>query len=57
MLLRNESDGIIGGVLAGLADYTGIDVSILRVLMVLAAVFGIGAPVLIYIIMWMVIPE
>ena len=56
---RNKQDGVIAGVCAGIADYTGTDVTWVRIgFLVLALVFG-GAPVMIpaYIITALVAPK
>ena len=56
-LFRNTNNKVIGGVAAGLADYLQVDVTVIRVLLVLS--FFIPKPfpiVLIYIIMWIVMP-
>ncbi len=42
-LTRNTDDKMIGGVCSGVADYFGIDVTLVRVLTVVAAVFGVGS--------------
>ena len=55
-LYRSTSDKVIGGVAGGLADYLNIDPVIVRIIFVLLAVFG-GSGVLVYIILWIVIPE
>ncbi len=55
-LYRDEHDKVIGGVCAGLADYFNIDVSIVRVLFVAAAVLK-GGGVFIYIVLWIVLPK
>ena len=55
-LYRSNTDKVIGGVSGGLADYLGIDVVIVRVLFVLLVLFG-GSGVLVYIILWIAIPE
>jgi phage shock protein C len=55
-LYRNEYDKTIAGVASGLADYLGIDVTIVRVLFVLTAVFLGGSGVIAYIILWIVAP-
>ena len=47
----------IAGVCGGLAEYFGLDVTMIRVLWVLAAIFGLGSPILIYVVMWILIPE
>jgi len=47
---------MIAGVCAGLANYINIDPTIMRILFVLIAFAG-GASLLVYIIMWIVMPE
>jgi len=48
----------LAGVCAGLADYFGLDVTLVRVLYVLASVLSIGFPgTLVYIVLWLVVPE
>ncbi|UMY65667.1 MULTISPECIES: PspC domain-containing protein [unclassified Flavobacterium] len=55
-LYRDRENGIIGGVLAGLGHYFGIDKVWLRVLFViLLCVFGTG--IIAYLVMWIVMPE
>lgn len=55
-LYRDTDNGMIGGVLAGLGHYFGIDKVWLRIFMlILLFVFGTGA--LAYIILWIVMPE
>ncbi len=55
-LYRNEHDKGIAGVASGLADYLAIDVTIVRVLFVLAAVFLGGSGIIAYVILWIVAP-
>ena len=55
-LYRDTENGMIGGVLAGLGHYFGIDKVWLRVFM-LGLVFVFGTGVLAYIILWIVMPE
>lgn len=55
-LYRDKQRASIGGVCAGLADYFSIDVTLIRALF-LVALFGFGSGVLLYIILWIVIPE
>jgi phage shock protein C len=45
---RDKRNGKWMGVCAGIADYTGIDVTIIRIGMVVAVVMGSGAPILVY---------
>ncbi|MBE7173466.1 MAG: PspC domain-containing protein [Williamsia sp.] len=54
-LYRSANDKILGGVAAGLANYFGIDPAITRVLFVLFFFIG-GGGLLIYIILWIVLP-
>lgn len=55
-LLRNEHDKVVAGVASGLADYMQIDITIVRLLFVLSTIFLAGTGLLVYIIMWIVIP-
>ena len=55
-LYRDTDNGMIGGVLAGLGHYFGVDKVWLRIIMlVFLFVFGTGA--LAYFILWIVMPE
>lgn len=55
-LYRNEHDKAVAGVASGLADYMQIDVTIIRLLFVLATIFLAGSGILAYIILWIVAP-
>lgn len=54
-LVRSASDRMLGGVCGGLARYFGIDATIVRLVFVLAVLSGLSP--LIYIILWVVIPQ
>ncbi|AEI46651.1 PspC domain-containing protein [Runella slithyformis] len=57
-LRRIQSEAVLGGVAAGLADYFSIDKAIMRVIFVVLMIFTKGFPViLIYIILWAVLPK
>ncbi len=57
-LRRSRSNRMIGGVVAGLADYIGMDPVLARVLYVLISVFSAAFPgILVYLILWVVMPE
>jgi phage shock protein C len=56
-LYRSVADRKIGGVAAGTAIYFDIDPSISRVLWLLLAIFTGGAFVIVYIVMWAIVPE
>ncbi|MBN1915779.1 PspC domain-containing protein [Candidatus Dojkabacteria bacterium] len=55
-LCRSEVNKIIGGVSGGLGEYFGIDPSIVRIVFILVTLFG-GSGILIYIILWIIIPS
>jgi phage shock protein C len=54
-LYRSTNDKMIAGVCGGLADFFGLDPSLVRLVFVLMAVLG-GHGVLIYIILWLIVP-
>ena len=54
-LYRDEENAAIGGVLAGLGHYFGIDKAILRVIL-LIMVFAWGTGIVAYIILWIAMP-
>ncbi|MET1057463.1 MAG: PspC domain-containing protein [Pedobacter sp.] len=55
-LLRNEHDKVIAGVSSGLAAYMEVDVTIIRLLFVLSTIFLVGTGILVYLVMWIVVP-
>lgn len=56
-LCKIEKEGKVSGVCAGLARYFNIDVTVIRLLWLMAVVFGVGSPVVVYIIMAIVLPN
>ena len=57
-LRRSRSNRMIAGVVGGLAEYVGIDVSLARILYVLVSIMSAAFPgILVYIVAWIVIPE
>lgn len=52
----NESDSMVAGVCGGLAKYTGIDSTIIRVVYVILALWG-GIGLIPYIILWICMPR
>jgi len=55
-LYRSENDKVLGGVCAGLANYLKIDPAIVRIIFALITFGGFGLGILIYIILWAVLP-
>ena len=56
-LYRSRDDRMIGGVCAGLGKYLNIDPTVVRLIFVLGAFFGLGSLVVVYLILLLVIPE
>ncbi|MDB2631466.1 PspC domain-containing protein, partial [Flavobacteriaceae bacterium] len=54
-LFRDKENAFVGGVSAGLGHYLGIDPLWMRLIWILL-VFGLGTGVLLYLIMWILIP-
>jgi phage shock protein PspC (stress-responsive transcriptional regulator) len=55
--LKRSSDRVIAGVCAGLAKWLGWDISLVRVLYVFATIFTAFSGLLVYIILWIVMPQ
>ncbi|MFY9303191.1 MAG: PspC domain-containing protein [Atribacterales bacterium] len=55
-LYRSRTDRMLGGVCGGIAEYFGVDPTLIRLLAVVLIVAG-GAAIIAYIIAWIVIPE
>ena len=57
-LFRDMKRGKIAGVCAGLAQYFGMDISLMRIIWILVFIFTVGfVSVVAYVILWMVLPE
>jgi len=55
--LTRSNNKVIAGVCAGIADYLGWEVAIVRLLYVLISIFSAAFPgMLVYIILWVVMP-
>ena len=55
-LRRSRTNRSIAGVCGGIAEYLGIDTTILRIAMLFLILFG-GMSLWVYIILWLLIPE
>jgi phage shock protein C len=56
--LKKSSNKMLAGVCAGIAEYLGWDVTMVRVLYLLLSLFSVGFPgLLLYIILAIVMPE
>ena len=57
-LRRSRDDRMIAGVVGGLAEYFGQDPALFRVLSVVLSIVSAAVPgILVYAILWLVIPE
>lgn len=57
-LYRSETDRMLGGVCGGLAEYIGIDPTIVRLLFVLLTIVTVGIPMpLVYFLMCIIVPR
>lgn len=55
-LYRDTNDKFIGGVCSGIAAYLNVDPAIVRILFAIISFGGFGFGILIYIILWIVLP-
>jgi phage shock protein PspC (stress-responsive transcriptional regulator) len=55
-MFRDPEKKVIGGVASGVAAFFGADISLIRVLFVIATIFG-GLGLLVYIILWIALPQ
>jgi phage shock protein C len=57
-LRRSRSNRMVAGVIAGIANYMGIDVTLARVIYVVVSALSAAFPgLLVYVLLWLVIPE
>ncbi len=56
-LKRSHTDKMISGVCGGIANYLGWDSTLVRILFVVLTFLGWGAPIILYFILALVMPE
>ncbi len=56
-LYRDPRQGRLGGVCAGLADYLGFEVWVVRLVAVIALLFGWGVTFLLYMVAWFMLEK
>lgn len=56
-LYKSKDDRMVSGVIGGIAEYFGIDSTLLRLIYAVVLFVGVGSPVLLYIILAIVMPE
>ena len=57
VLVRRRDGRMLAGVCAGVADYLGLDVTVVRVIWAVISVITGGAGVLAYLVAWAIIPD
>ncbi|MDR2896899.1 MAG: PspC domain-containing protein [Propionibacteriaceae bacterium] len=55
-LRRNRGNRRIAGIAAGLSDFLGVDVTLIRALIIFGTLFTSGAMAVLYLVMWVVMP-
>ena len=55
-LTRSTDHRWIAGICGGLAEYTGLDATLIRVVLLVATILGAGSLVVIYLVCWLLIP-
>ncbi|MFO8034382.1 MAG: PspC domain-containing protein [Candidatus Bipolaricaulota bacterium] len=57
-LYRSRNDRMLAGVCGGFGEYTGVDPTLIRVGLMVAAVFTAVIPLsIVYVVAWAIIPE
>ena len=56
-LVRRADDRMIAGVCSGVADYLGVDPTIVRLAVVVGTVLGFGTLLVAYVLAWLLMPE
>ena len=56
-LTRSRDDRWIAGICGGLSEHTGVDATLIRVVLLVATILGAGSLIVIYLICWLLIPK
>ncbi len=56
-LKKSSNDSMLLGVCGGIAEYLGWDTTLVRIVFVLAAIFGFGSFALFYLILAVIMPR
>lgn len=56
-LYRSRTNRLLFGVCGGIAEFFGIDPTVVRLVFVVGALLGFGSFILIYLVMFFVVPE
>lgn len=56
-LTKSSSNKMLFGVCGGIAEYWGWDATIVRIIFVIATLFGMGSPIIIYLVLAVIMPR
>ena len=56
-LTRSRHEKMLGGVCGGLADFFGIDPTLVRVLVVVISLSSLGTAAVAYLVAWLLMPQ
>ena len=56
ILVRSRKGRMVAGICAGIADYSGLDVTLVRLMVAVVSLITGGAGVLAYLAAWVIIP-
>jgi len=56
-LYRSRTNRVLAGVCSGLGNFFGIDPTVVRLIFVAGTILGFGSFVLIYLVLFIVVPE
>jgi phage shock protein C len=57
ILVRSQKGRMVAGICAGIAGYSGLDVTLVRLIVAVVSVITGGAGVLAYLVAWVIIPD
>ena len=53
---RRSKHKVLAGIASGITNYTAVDTSLIRILLVIAALMSFGIVVFVYLALWLLIP-
>ena len=56
-LYRSRDERMLAGICGGLGEYLNVDPTVIRILFVILALVGFGGGILLYLAMWLIVPE
>ena len=56
-LYKTKDGAVLGGVLQGFSEYYNMDVTAVRLIFVLLTFFVIGSPIIIYLVLYLILPD